>query len=288
MTPPIIDNAGPLLSRYDALLCDVWGVVHNGQEAYPAAGEALARYRAEGGTVILVSNVPLPAGSVERVLEKTGVRRDAWDAIVAGGDIALAHIAEKGYRRLTWVGDQERDRGLFRLAPGPSVPIAEADAILCTGLEDDVNETVAHYRPMLEAALGRRLPFVCANPDFVVDVGDKRHLCAGSLAAEYERMGGEVYWAGKPHLPAYKTGREKAGALRGALPEISRILGIGDTVRTDLGAAQALGCDALLITAGIHRDVIMSGEAIDEAGLARLFAEPGTPPAVAAMSYLRW
>ncbi|RTL66356.1 MAG: TIGR01459 family HAD-type hydrolase [Hyphomicrobiales bacterium] len=288
MTPPIIHNAGPLLSRYEVLLCDVWGVVHNGQAAYAAAGEALARYRAEGGTVILVSNVPLPAQSVERVLEKTGVRRDAWDAIVAGGDIALAHIAAKGYRRLHWVGDQERDRGLFKLAPGPSVPIAEAEAILCTGLVDDVNETVEHYRPMLEAALARKLPFVCANPDFVVDVGEKRHLCAGSLAAEYERMGGEVYWGGKPHLPAYQTGREKAAQLRGAMPDISKILGIGDTVRTDLGAAQALGCDALLITAGIHRDIIMRGEDIDEAALAALFAEPGTPPAVAAMNYLRW
>jgi HAD superfamily hydrolase (TIGR01459 family) len=288
MTPTIIHNAGPLLTRYDVLLCDIWGVVHDGRDAYPAAGEALARFRGQGGTVILVSNVPLPGKSVERVLEKTRVRRDAWDAIVAGGDIALAHIAEKGYLRLHWVGDEGRDNALFKLVPGTNVPIAEAEAILCTGLVDDANETVADYRPLLEAALARRLPFICANPDFVVDVGEKRYLCAGSLAAEYEGMGGEVYWGGKPHLPAYKTGREKAGELRGSLPPISKVLGIGDTVRTDLGAAQALGCDALMITAGIHRDLIMKGEEIDEAGLAALFSEPCAPPAVAAMNYLRW
>lgn len=288
MIPPIIDNAAGLLSRYDVILCDIWGVAHDGRDAYPAAGEALARFRAGGGTVILVSNVPVPAIGVETVLTKTRVRRDAWDAIVAGGDIALEHIAEKGYRRLHWVGPLRRDKALFERARGASVPIEEAEAILCSGLVDDVNETVEDYRPLLEAALARRLPFVCANPDLVVDVGEQRHLCAGSLAAEYEGMGGDVYWAGKPHLPAYKTARERAGAMRGKLPALDRILGIGDTVRTDLGAAQALGVDALFITAGIHREFVMKGEAIDQCGLAELFAAPGTPPAVAAMTYLRW
>lgn len=288
MTPHIIEHAADLLGRYDVILCDIWGVVHDGRDAYPAAGEALARFRAKGGTVILVSNVPLPAASVEKVLAHTRVRRDAWDAIVAGGDIALAHIAEKGYRRLHWVGPLERDRALFKMAPGPSVAIEEAEAVLCSGLVDDLNETVETYRPMLDAALARKLPFVCANPDYVVDVGEKRHLCAGALAAEYERLGGEVYWGGKPHLPAYKTAREKAAELRGAAPELSRILGVGDTVRTDLAAARTLGCDALFITAGIHRDLIMTGEDIDPKGLAELFAPADTPPAVAAMTYLRW
>lgn len=288
MTPPILDHAADLLARYDVLLCDIWGVVHDGREAYPAAGDALARFRAGGGTVILVSNVPLPASSVEKVLAQTRVRRDTWDAIVAGGDIALAHIAEQGYRRLHWVGPLDRDRALFRQAPGPSVPIEEAEAILCTGLVDDVNETVADYRALLEAALRRGLPFVCANPDYVVDVGDKRHLCAGALAAEYERMGGAVYWGGKPHLPAYRTGWDKAAQLRGARPALSRVLGIGDTLRTDLAAAQTLGCDALMIAAGIHRDVLMQGESIDRESLAQVFASPDTPPAVAAMTYLRW
>src|SRR5215510_12287756 len=111
--PPIIANAGPLLARYDAVFCDVWGVVHNGRQAYAEAGAALARFRAGGGCVVLVSNAPVPADGVERVLERTGVRRDAWDAIVSSGDIALAHIAEQGYQRLYRIGPARRDSRLF-------------------------------------------------------------------------------------------------------------------------------------------------------------------------------
>jgi ribonucleotide monophosphatase NagD (HAD superfamily) len=139
MTPPIIAAAGSLLSRYEVVFCDVWGVMHNGRKAYAEAGAALARFRTEGGTVILVSNAPIPASGVERVLEKTGVRRDAWDAIVSSGDIALRHIAEKGYRRMHWVGPSERDYALYVRLPEPSAPLELAEAIVCTGLEDDRN-----------------------------------------------------------------------------------------------------------------------------------------------------
>jgi HAD superfamily hydrolase (TIGR01459 family) len=203
MAPPIIANAGPLLARYEAVFCDVWGVVHNGQEAYAEAGAALARFREGGGTVVLVSNAPVPADGVERVLEHTGVRRDAWDAIVSSGDIALAHISEKGYRRLHRIGPAKRDSRLFARLPGTGVPLAEAEAIVCTGLVNDGTETVDTYSPLIEEGVARTLPFVCANPDLVVDVGDKRYLCAGSIAAAYEERGGTVFWAGKPHPSAY-------------------------------------------------------------------------------------
>jgi HAD superfamily hydrolase (TIGR01459 family) len=288
MTPPIIARAGPLLARYDAVFCDVWGVMHNGRTAYAEAGAALARFRAAGGTVILVSNAPIPASGVERVLEKTGVRRDAWDAIVSSGDIALRHIAQKGYRRMHWVGPSERDYALYVRLPEPSAPLAEAEAIVCTGLEDDRNETVADYQALIEEGVARALPFVCANPDLVVDVGGVRLLCAGSIAAEYERLGGEVFWAGKPHSAAYGTALERAAELRGAKPDLARILGIGDAVRTDLAAAQGLGVDGLFIAGGIHGDAVLSGRAFDPARLAALFAPPGTPPAVAAMTQLVW
>ena len=288
MTPPIIANAGPLLSRYDAVFCDVWGVVHNGQRAYAQAGEALARFRAGGGTVILVSNAPIPASGVERVLEKTGVRRDAWVAIVSSGDIALAHIAEQGYRRLHWVGPSERDYALYVRLPGPDVPLAEAEAIVCTGLRNDRTETVEDYRALIEQGVALRLPFVCANPDLVVDVGERRLPCAGSIAAEYERLGGEVFWAGKPHPAAYRTALQRAGELRGSTPDLNRILAIGDAVRTDLAAAQGLGVDGLFIAAGIHSDLLRADGEIDPEKLAALFAPPGTPPAVAAMTHLRW
>jgi ribonucleotide monophosphatase NagD (HAD superfamily) len=129
---------------------------------------------------------------------------------------------------------------------------------------------------------------VCANPDLVVDVGSVRLLCAGSIAAEYERLGGEVFWAGKPHSAAYGTALERAAELRGAKPDLTRILGIGDAVRTDLAAAQGLGVDGLFIAGGIHGDVVLSGGEFDPARLAALFEPPGTPPAVAAMTQLVW
>ncbi len=188
MTPPILASAADLLQAYDVLFCDVWGVVHNGERAYAEAGEALARFRAGGGTVILVSNAPVPAGGVEQVLDKTGARRDAWDAIVSSGDIALRHIAEKGYSRLHRVGPPARDRSLFSRLPGPHTPLEEADAIVCTGLRNSLEETVETYRDLIEAGVARKMPFVCANPDLVVDVGETRHLCAGSIAAEYEQL----------------------------------------------------------------------------------------------------
>ena len=238
--------------------------------------------------MILVSNAPIPASGVERVLEKTGVRRDAWDAIVSSGDIALDHIADKGYRRMHWVGPSERDYALYVRLPAPQVPLAEAEAIVCTGLRDDRNETVEDYRGLIAEGVALKLPFVCANPDLVVDVGTRRLLCAGSIAAEYERRGGEVFWAGKPHPAAYQAALERAGELRGGAPDLDRILAIGDALRTDLAAAQGLGIDGLFVAAGIHGDAVLADGEIDAEKLAALFAPPGTPPAIAAMTHLRW
>jgi HAD superfamily hydrolase (TIGR01459 family) len=288
MTPTIIAAAGPLLAGYDVVFCDVWGVMHNGQRAYAEAGAALARFRAQGGSVILVSNAPLPASGVERVLERTGVRRDAWDAIVSSGDIALCHIAEMGYRRMHWVGPSERDYALYVRLREPSAALAEADAIVCTGLRDDRNETVANYRALIAEGVARALPFVCANPDLVVDVGARQLPCAGSIAAEYERLGGQVFWAGKPHPAAYATALARTAELRGTAPKLSRILAIGDAVRTDLAAAQGLGVDGLFVAGGIHKDALMREGAIDPARLALLFDPPDTPPAVAAITQLAW
>src|SRR5262249_50657752 len=143
------------------------------------------------------------------------------------------------------------------------------------------------YRPVIEGGLKRQLPFVCANPDLVVDVGETRHLCAGSIAAEYERLGGAVFWAGKPHASAYGTAVERATELRGAKPDLRRIIGIGDALRTDLAAARGLGVDGLFITSGIHNDATMTDGEVDAAKIAALFADKDTPPAIAVMSVLR-
>lgn len=286
-TPPIITEARDLLMRYDVLYCDVWGVVHDGHRAYPGANDALPRFRDSGGTVILVSNAPVPETRVERMLEMRGVSRNAWDAIVSSGAIALDHVAKKNYKAVYYIGPRERDAAFFEKSPARAVPLADAEAIVCTGLEDDVNETAETYRPVLEAARARNLPFVCANPDLVVDVGGKHFVCAGALADLYEHLGGPVFWAGKPHASAYESALAAAQDLRDMDVSPDRILAIGDALRTDIRGAHDAGIDALFVAGGIHRHDVMDGREIDPERLAKLF-HTDAPPAIAATPHLVW
>jgi len=287
VTPPILQTAGALLARYDVLFCDVWGVLHDGHRAFAGACDALLRFRAGGGTVILVSNAPVPKERVALMLDARAVPREAFDDIVASGEIALRHIAEKGYTRLFAIGPTERDAATFARLPARPVALDEAEAILCTGLNDDRNETADDYRSLLERARALGLPFVCANPDLVVDVGGRQFICAGAIADLYERMDGEVFWAGKPHANAYDTAQAAAEAIRGASVQRRRILAIGDSLRTDLKGAEAAGIDAIFVASGIHRDETMGTGEISPEKLAVLFAPPA-PPALAVMGKLVW
>ncbi len=285
--PPILSSAADLLGRYDVLLCDVWGVVHDGRTAYPGANDALPRFRANGGTVVLVSNAPMTAPAVAHLLDDKGVRRDAWDLIVPSGDIALRHIAEKGYKRIYGIGHRTRDASFFDAVPQLVDDMRDADALACTGLVDDRRETPEQYIPTLEKALALKLPFVCVNPDLAVHVGHDLLPCAGALAAIYEARGGSVFWGGKPHPVAYATGLERAEEKRGKAVDKRRVLGVGDAVRTDLKAASNAGVDALFIAGGLHRGDLMVDGKIDEAALARtLDAEHAKP--VAVMTHLAW
>lgn len=285
--PPIVSGAGSILERYDVLFCDVWGVVHDGVHAYPHATDALIRFRERGGTVVLLTNAPVPIHRVEAMLEARHVPPETYDAIVSSGEIALAHIKEKAYRRVYFIGPRARDAAFFETATAEDAPLDAAEAIVCTGLVDDVNETVESYRDVLAKARALELPFVCANPDFVVDVGGRLFLCAGALADAYAHLGGEVYWAGKPHASAYATALATAEGIRGTAVASGEILVIGDSVRTDLTGAHLAGLDALFVAGGIHRHEVMTNGAVDPDKLAALFP-PGTPPALAAMSELAW
>lgn len=287
-TPPIFPHARSLLARYDILFSDVWGVVHDGINAYPDAIDALERFRAGGGRVVLVSNAPVPHLRVAEMLADKKVPRGAWDCIVSSGDIALSHIDAKGYERLHWIGPIERDKALFERMHWPSSSLESADAILCSGLDDDINETAEDYRARLELALERQLPFVCANPDLVVDVGGRHYLCAGAIADLYEDMGGPVFWAGKPHAIAYRAAHEAAERICGRQIDHHRILVIGDAIRTDLEGARNFGVDALFIGGGIHAPELLSSRHIEPERLDTLFASAGETTAVGAMSFLRW
>ncbi len=287
LAPPVLDRAGVLLENYDVLFCDVWGVVHNGLTAFPGACAALSRFRNKGGTVILVSNAPVPKHRVEAMLRSRNVPANAWDDIVSSGDIALAHILERGFKRLYLIGPRDRDQAFFEMLKADSVNLDEADAIACTGFNDDRSEKPQDYMPLLKKAHAYKMPFVCANPDFVVDVGGTLLYCAGAIADLYENLGGRVFWAGKPHLSAYETAHRRAEGLRDANVPRAKCLVIGDAIRTDLKGAENFGCDALFVASGIHRHEAMEGTALSPAKLAGLFP-PGTPAAVAAIDELRW
>lgn len=284
--PPILTGASELLRRYAVVICDVWGVVHNGVTAYAAAGDALARFRAQGGVVVLLSNAPSPGEVVSMLLDAKAVRRDAWDALVTSGDITRVHVREQGFRAVHHIGE-ERDLPVFRTLDVARVPLDRAEAIVCTGLADEANETADVYRPVLLEARRRRLPLICANPDLVVEVAGVLYPCAGSIAAIYEEMGGPVFWAGKPHRVAYEMAFAAAEKLTGRTPDPRRVLAIGDAVRTDVAGAVGAGIDALMIGAGIHKADLMPDGRIDPSVLAALTAPPAPRP-IAAMPELCW
>lgn len=286
MPIPLLRNAGDLLSRYDVIFCDIWGVVHDGVAAHVAANFALTRFRERGGTVILVSNAPIPGGTVAELLDRKAVNRRAWDAIVSSGDLCRAKWRTDGLVAVHHIGP-ERDEPLFAGETIRRVPLERAQALVVTGLIDDVNETAESYADVLERALRRQLPLICANPDLVVEVGGVTYPCAGAVAALYERMGGEVYWAGKPHRVAYERAFAEAARLRGVEAPRQRVLAIGDAVRTDLAGAAGVGIDALFVTSGIHREALTIDGVVDQAALDAL-ASHETRTTVAAIDALRW
>jgi HAD superfamily hydrolase (TIGR01459 family) len=285
--PERLDHFGPLLAGYDVIFSDVWGVVHDGQRAFAACADAFTRFRAGGGTVVLVSNAPMPSDEVARVLDQKGVTRTAWDAIVSSGDLALTHISERGYRRLHRIWRPGFDEAFIARLPGDATAIDQADAIVCTGPLDERREEPEAYRARLVDPARRGVPFVCANPDFVVHVGAALLPCAGAIAKIYEELGGPVYWGGKPHPAAYAEAFRVAARLRGHEIAAARVLAIGDAIRTDLASAKAAGVDAVFITTGIHRDDLMDGDTIRADRLAAAL-DGFAPPTRAVATAVRW
>ncbi|MEL7049282.1 MAG: TIGR01459 family HAD-type hydrolase, partial [Pseudomonadota bacterium] len=158
--PPVIDGAGPLFEHYDVIFCDVWGVVHDGVNAHFGAQDALRRFRDAGGTVVLVSNAPVPKARVATMLADKGFPEEAWDDIVSSGDIALRHIGRAGYKAVHAIGPRDRDSALFNAVGAEFVALDTAEAIICTGLNDDLTEVAADYDPLLKKAYARKLPFI--------------------------------------------------------------------------------------------------------------------------------
>ena len=246
-----MSSLSEIAGNYDAILSDVWGVVHNGIEAHPSAVDALRRYRQGGGRVVLITNAPRPSPPIIEMLDDLHVPRDAYDAVVSSGDVTRTMLVPYRGQTLHYVGPAAENDGLFEGLDITLGPAEGAKAVIVTDLDDD-DETPDDYSDRITVWLKRKLPMICANPDRVVEHGDRLLYCGGALADLYEARGGMIRMAGKPYRPIYDEALKAAETAAGRALDRSRILAIGDSVRTDaIGAANA-GLDLLFVTGSIH------------------------------------
>ena len=251
----LIPALAQIARRYDAVFCDLWGCLHNGKTPFPQAVSALQSFRVGGGKVVLLTNAPRPKPSVVAQLDAMGVPRDAWDEVVTSGDATQFALFSGQWARAHFIG-AVKDESFFTdfpvdLTPSPlaRVGVDQAQVVICTGLANDLTETPDDYALPLRQAKAAGLTMLCANPDIIVDYGDKRLYCAGALAAAYEALGGKTMYFGKPHPPIYDLARRRLAAL-GARRD-PQILCIGDGIATDVQGGMAEGLDTLFVTGGI-------------------------------------
>ncbi len=293
----ILSSLSDIAFDYDAVFCDLWGCLHNGKTVFPAAVAALQAFRAQRKAVILLTNAPRPNASVISQLDGLGVPRDAWDAVVTSGDAAqMGMLSGAVGRRVHHIG-AKKDEVFFTdfaedLAdyaetqpPITRVPLEDAEGVVCTGLADDLIQTPADYRAQLLLAKTRGLAMLCANPDVVVDLGDKRVFCAGALAEAYEAMGGTALYFGKPHPPIYDLARRRLAAL--SAREDAHILCIGDGIHTDVQGGIAEGMDTLFVTGGLAADQFGPDPATPDARLLQDWLDGKQLSATYAISHLR-
>jgi HAD superfamily hydrolase (TIGR01459 family) len=285
--PVFCRHFAEIAGRYELVLSDVWGVIHNGLAANPIACDALTSFRKQGGSVVLITNAPRPGAVVVRtMLDRLAVPHSAYDGIISSGDVTHALIAARAGQRVYHIGPK-RDLGLFDGLDAPLAVLDQADYCVCSGLVDDRVETPQDYYELIERMRERTLPMICANPDIVVERGPELVYCAGAIADLYAAAGGHVIYAGKPHRPIYEQALELAAQARGGPPSHSHILAVGDSIRTDLKGAAAFGIDCLFITSGIHAEELGGRESPDPDTLAKAFATAGLFPK-AVMRQLAW
>ncbi|WP_420408350.1 TIGR01459 family HAD-type hydrolase [Hoeflea sp.] len=273
--PRKITDLDQLTEHADVLLCDVWGVIHNGVNPFPLSVEALKAARGRGQTVILITNSPRPADGVIKQFGTIGVDPECWDDIVTSGDVTRQLVRE-GPREIYFLGP-DRDTPLVEGLDVELVGPEAASAVLCTGLFDDEAEQAEDYRELLEGFRAKNLPLICANPDRVVERGDRLVPCAGALADLYAEMGGETRIAGKPHAPIYREAMARAQGLRGTADK-ARTVAIGDGAWTDIQGALDNGFAAVFIARGIHARHYISGRATDEDRLEAFLDAEGLSP----------
>ena len=272
----------PIAQNYTALLCDAWGVIHNGVELMPGIEEALVSFRRNCGPVIILTNAPRPSSIIPAQLDRIGLSREAYDRVVTSGDATRASIIEHLPQPAFRLGP-DKDDALFHDLDVEFTSLEEASFIVCTGLFNDKREEPEEYRDLLQRAAALKLPMICANPDIMVNWGGKLLYCAGALAQIYAELGGQVIFGGKPHRPIYDLATKTIEHVAGKTVPRDQILVIGDGVNTDIKGANDHGIDVVFIAGagGIHQadlSIETLRKTLQEAGV----------HANACMEFLKW
>lgn len=286
----IIEHFAEVSSMYDAAFVDLWGCMHNGVTAYEEAVQACRAFRAQGGKVVLLTNAPRPRASVATQLALFNVPEDCWDTIATSGDSArLALFSGAVGNKVFHIGE-ERDLPFFEplhMVENPveisRVPLEDAEGIVVTGLFTSDGEP-EEYRAQLLYAKTQGLKLLCANPDVIVDRGDKREYCAGAIAKLYSEMGGESLYFGKPQPAVYDLARRRLAEL----DEVSddRIVCIGDGIATDVKGAVGEGLDVVFITGGLAAEETLTQRHPDPEALSN-YLSSHQMSATYAMGYFR-
>lgn len=281
-----ISGLGQLAPNYDVVLSDVWGVVHNGVAAHPTAVEALANFRGQGGRVVLITNAPRASAPIVAMLDRLGVVRDAYDAIISSGDVTREMIEPYRGRVIHHVGPPTIDDSLYEGFDIIRGSAEEAEAVVITDLDDD-DDTPEMYRERMMLWLRRGLPLICANPDRVVEHAGQLIYCGGAVADLYEAAGGKVLMAGKPYKPIYEEALRLGEEAAGRTIDRARILAIGDSIRTDAIGAAGFGVDILFITGSIHAGELDAFGKPDPASI-RALVEPTRARLAGYLPTLAW
>ena len=243
-----IDKEGlrSIVDNYQLFYVDLWGVVHNGISLHQEAINVLNEITKKKKDYILLTNAPRPNDTVRSFLEKLGMKKEIRDHVFTSGEAALNYLKNDLSQQTFFHIGPPRDFDLFKdLKKNKLESIEISDYILCTGLFDDYNEDLKYYKNLFEENLQKKM--ICTNPDLIVDRGNNRELCAGSVAMVYEKMGGEVVYFGKPYPEVYSQSIDNRKR---------KILAIGDNLNTDIKGANLLNFDSLIISNGIHKDEI--------------------------------
>jgi HAD superfamily hydrolase (TIGR01459 family) len=243
-----LDNQGlqSIADNYDLFYIDLWGVIHNGIKLHEKAMLVLKKLKIMNKNFILLTNAPRPNETVKSFLEKMGMEKEIRDHVFTSGEASLNYLNRFHKMEKFFHIGPPRDFDLFNnFKNNQTKDLNESKYILCTGLFDDQDQDLNYYKNLLEKHVNKKM--VCTNPDLIVDRGDKRELCAGSVAMVFDKMGGEVIYFGKPYPEVYNQSIDNKD---------KKILSIGDNLNTDIKGANLLNYDSLLISNGVHRNEI--------------------------------